>query len=543
MRRQTWERCGSAWWDGEHAVRTIQGIGRLLRFRWTPGGVVALVVGLGCGAIVVLAVVTVLTRDPNASVARPRAPISSVCKQVTPAAPDFDAPPFDFDPAVQARTFVQSIVRGDLRLVYGMLSDEHMSYIRVCSSRQLEAFRSTLTSHGPASVEVDPDRRVSFLPLQDVIRVPLRVAGQASGNDPTQSQLQYLTVSLLRDGRVAAYQLDEARTTQGPVRAFAVPPYVDLTRFEESSVALGDAPWAVGGTLTIPRGAGPFPAIVLVQGLDAADRDATVGANKWLRDVAWGLASRGVATLRYDQRTWTHALAFARQTDFTLAEVSVDDAAAAVRVLRQTPQIDPARVYALGHLSGAFAAARVSAQDPGMAGLILIWPLPGTPLQYAERLAQWLDTGGDDLREHERATINDVRAQAGVVAALMAGEPQARRMGVRPGFQTDLARYSLEDLVRNLKHRVLLLHGARNVLLEAEDVLTWFSLTEVRTDISIRGYEDYSLGVIDWRRLSDDDTYALGHVAPEAITDLEKWLTGRWPARLCNGDTWLEGCQ
>jgi len=58
--------------------------------------------------------------------------------------------------------------------------------------------------------------------------------------------------------------------------------------------------WSLPGTLTIPVGPGPFPAVVLVHGSGPNDRDETVGANKPFRDLALGLASRGIAVLRYE---------------------------------------------------------------------------------------------------------------------------------------------------------------------------------------------------------------------------------------------------
>ena len=56
----------------------------------------------------------------------------------------------------------------------------------------------------------------------------------------------------------------------------------------------------------MPVGDGPFPAVVLVHGSGPHDRDETIGPNKPLRDVADGLASRGIAVLRYEKRTRQH---------------------------------------------------------------------------------------------------------------------------------------------------------------------------------------------------------------------------------------------
>ena len=76
--------------------------------------------------------------------------------------------------------------------------------------------------------------------------------------------------------------------------------------FTETEVTVGSAPWALPGTLSMPTGNGPFPAVVLVAGSGPQDRDETIGPNAPLRDLAWGLASNGIAVLRYDKRTKAH---------------------------------------------------------------------------------------------------------------------------------------------------------------------------------------------------------------------------------------------
>jgi hypothetical protein len=59
----------------------------------------------------------------------------------------------------------------------------------------------------------------------------------------------------------------------------------------------------VPATLTLPHGNGPWPAVVLLAGSGPQDRDETVGPNKPLKDLAWGLASRGIAVVRFDKIT------------------------------------------------------------------------------------------------------------------------------------------------------------------------------------------------------------------------------------------------
>ena len=84
---------------------------------------------------------------------------------------------------------------------------------------------------------------------------------------------------------------------------WSTPSYAAMGSFHEVPVTVEDGPWHLPGTLTLPNGKGPFPAVVLVPGSPPLDQDATVGPNKIFKDLAWGLGSRGIAVLRYTKRT------------------------------------------------------------------------------------------------------------------------------------------------------------------------------------------------------------------------------------------------
>ena len=109
------------------------------------------------------------------------------------------------------------------------------------------------------------------------------------------------------------------------------------------------------GILTLPTGDGPFPAVVLVHGSGPNDMDETIGNVKPFRDLAEGLAAKGVAVYRYDKRTYTLGMKMAENHQGTLMEETVDDAVAAVQLLAQQDQIDASRIYVLGHSLGGNA--------------------------------------------------------------------------------------------------------------------------------------------------------------------------------------------
>jgi dienelactone hydrolase len=151
----------------------------------------------------------------------------------------------------------------------------------------------------------------------------------------------------------------------------AEPPYANKNLFEEIPVKVGTGSIVLDGTLSLPKGAGPFPAVVLVHGSGAHDRDETVGASKPFRDIAFGLASNGIAVLRYEKRNYRHAKEMIAQlTTMTVKEETIDDAIEAVKVLREQKKIDPNKIFVLGHSLGGYLIPRIAMADPKLAGVI-----------------------------------------------------------------------------------------------------------------------------------------------------------------------------
>lgn len=133
------------------------------------------------------------------------------------------------------------------------------------------------------------------------------------------------------------------------------PPYSRPNVFRERELTVGDGGWKLPGTLTVPGGGGGAVAgVVLVHGSGPLDRDETVGANKPFRDLAEGLASRGIAVLRYEKRTKVYASRMGAMKDLTVEQETVEDATKAAALLRQQPEVASRRVFLLGHSLGGY---------------------------------------------------------------------------------------------------------------------------------------------------------------------------------------------
>lgn len=173
----------------------------------------------------------------------------------------------------------------------------------------------------------------------------------------------------------------------------------------------------LAGTLTVPQGKGPFPAVVLVHGSGAIDRDENIHGHKLFLVLADHLSRQGIAVLRYDKRgvaksTGTYGTA----TSFDLAT----DAEAAVRFLRGRAEVDTRHIGIVGHSEGGLIAPLVASRDPAL-GFVVLLAGPGVrgELLMVEQMALSSKANGasDELVAAERALHQ-------LLFAALAGEPQ-----------------------------------------------------------------------------------------------------------------------
>lgn len=125
----------------------------------------------------------------------------------------------------------------------------------------------------------------------------------------------------------------------------------------------------LAGTLTMPSGAGPHPAVVLISGSGPQDRDEFGWEHRPFLVLADHLTRHGIAVLRYDDRGTAQSTGkYAGAT----VEVFARDASAAVTFLRAHARIDARRVGLIGHSEGGLVAPIVANQRGDIASLVLM---------------------------------------------------------------------------------------------------------------------------------------------------------------------------
>lgn len=322
------------------------------------------------------------------------------------------------------------------------------------------------------------------------------------------------------EGRIAGFLVQPAQAAPAPGPAVAAE-----APFSERELAIGDGARALPATLAMPKGAGPFPAVVLVHGSGAHDRDETIGANKPFLDLARGLAAQGIAVLRYEKRTKAHPEEFAGG-DFGVDDETTFDGVLAVDALRKTEGIDPERVFVLGHSQGGMLAPRIAALSGHVAGLVLL-AAPARPLldiliEQNRRMAV-LDDG--ELSADERTALNALVAQ--VRQTRDPATPAATRtlLGQPAGYWRSIDGVDAVAEARRVALPMLVLQGGRDIQVVDADWQAWRAAFDGDPKVAFKLYPALNhLGIPGEGEGSLAEYAQPGHVDPTLVDDVAAWI-------------------
>jgi len=304
---------------------------------------------------------------------------------------------------------------------------------------------------------------------------------------------------------------------------------------EEKFIVGEGSAYPLNGLLTLPEQQdAPLPAVVFVHGSGASNMDEKVGRLTPFRDLSHGLARRGIASLRYDKRSFAHGMKMIKKKNgpITVREETIADAVLAADLLRKDERIDPDRIFIIGHSMGGMLAPRIDAEGGNFRGLVI---MAGTLRRLEDVLTGQMEEmlasmKGWVRKLAEKQTQKLLSAFDGMYA-LSDEEAMAKKMGggTTLYYFKEMGSHPAAGYLENLHKPMLIMQGEKDFQVKADlDYAGYCALLGNRPEVTFRLYPGLNHAFVP--ALSDDISrakkeYALRRdIGEDVIGDLADWI-------------------
>lgn len=302
------------------------------------------------------------------------------------------------------------------------------------------------------------------------------------------------------------------------------PDYVDIESFLENEILFGLPGWELPGVISIPKGESKVPAVVLVHGSGPNDRNESIGPNQPFKDLAWGLASCGIAVLRYDKRTKIHGTRMTAKKTTVENEVILD-ALAAIKLLRKRPEIDDERIFLIGHSLGAMLAPEIAIRDGNLAGIILL-AAPARTLEEAliDQL-KYVASLRENKSNEEELQLKSLMDQISKLEQ-NAIQPNEMIIGAPASYYYDLKKRDQIAFAKQLSIPILILQGGRDYQATMADFEIWQEALQTHKKVKFIDYPNLNHLFMADEGMATPQEYMQqkGNVALEVILNITEWL-------------------
>jgi pimeloyl-ACP methyl ester carboxylesterase len=328
-------------------------------------------------------------------------------------------------------------------------------------------------------------------------------------------------------GLIAGFRLKQARDVPS---TWKQPGYADPDLFVEEDITLTANKVILGATLSLPKGR-PSAGVIFLGGSGPIDRDSTIGPNKPLKDLAWGLASKSIAVCRWDKFSAENSDKITIE-EITLSREYLPYFLEAIKELRKklalTEDVE-IPIFVLGHSLGGMVAPMLAAADPSVKGLLLMSAGGGKMYQSAARQIQYLASLNHDPPFATQAFVDLFAKQVAVIESPDFGKTtpvEELPFEAPASYWLSVKEYDQVAAAAALDISIAVLQAGRDYQVTVEDDYEkWKEGLKGKKNVTLKVYGGLNHLFLSGEGPSTPDDYALEeHVDEKVVVDICTWI-------------------
>ncbi len=323
-----------------------------------------------------------------------------------------------------------------------------------------------------------------------------------------------ITVTIDQNSKVAGLFFKPTTST------YSIPPYVDQSKFTVEKITIGNN-LKVPAEITIPKGKGPFPAVILIPGSGPENMNESIGPNRPFEDIAYGLSTNGIVVLRYDKSTYVYSKEFqSGKIPVNLENEYFKTALDGIDFLKNQNYVS--KIFVLGHSEGGYLAPAIAKMSGDISGIIML-AAPARNLQDVtiDQLEYLISLSRSAT---EIATMKSIVAQLeDINKGTLKGSDIV--MGAPVSYYYELEKYNPVDILKILDIPTLIMQGGKDYQVTKKDFDIFKAAFSQNKNYTFKWYPYLYHLFIKWDGTPSPDEYLVeGHVDIGIIDEISKWI-------------------
>lgn len=308
--------------------------------------------------------------------------------------------------------------------------------------------------------------------------------------------------------------------------------YVNAELFTELRIEYGGNDFKNSGRLSIPKSKSPMSVVIIVPGSGGIDKDCSIGPNKIYKDLAWGLASKGIAAFRYDKKTHQYLNKLLENDSlnkelFTVENEYLHDLEEIITAIAARKEINPNQIYILGHSQGGYLIPLFNKKFKRIAGFIsmagTLREIPSLAIEQIEYI-----NGSQKLSGKDSLAMADLKEkmQNSIRAHIHSMTSNAQVMGpYTVAYWKYLAAYHPAELALKINKPLYVLQGERDYQVKMRDFDIWKKTMQNKKQVSFKSYPSLNHLFIEGKGPSMPKEYTqAGNMSEEVVNDIVEWI-------------------
>jgi hypothetical protein len=312
---------------------------------------------------------------------------------------------------------------------------------------------------------------------------------------------------------------------------YNIPEYVNTFGFYEIKIPFGPVGFEGEAILTVPIQQKKYPCIIIIGGSGPIDKDATIGPNRIYKDFSWGLANKGIATLRFDKRTKAYFGKIMKEHKngnyYNIEQEYLEDIKELVKKVSKKEAIDPNRIYLMGHSQGGGLMPLFLKQNKLVAGAIMAagnyTTMPNLMQYQFDYLMPMQVKTKDDSALFDKLRMQAKNATKGNLPSTFSNDSLPAMYPF--SYWNYMNKIDFVKLAKNNKKPVLIIQGERDYQVPISEYKLWKDALVGHNNYMFTSFAKLNHLFMEGEGKSTPDEYSIrGNVPEYVIEEIAKWI-------------------